>query len=108
MKDGVRAALDDQRDLARGIYPPVLADHGLGPALQAQARKAAVPVEIEADGIGRYPQDTEAASSPTGAGLAYCPGGLPCRHENRIPYRRERRSVREVQGGHLLYRHPVP
>ena len=61
VKDGVRAALDDLRDLARGIYPPVLADQGLVPALQAQARKVALPVEIDADGIGRYPQDAEAA-----------------------------------------------
>jgi signal transduction histidine kinase len=61
LKDGLGAALDDLRDLARGIYPPLLADQGLVPALQAQARKASVPVEIDADGIGRYPQDTEAA-----------------------------------------------
>ena len=61
VKDGLRAALDDLRDLARGIYPPLLADQGLVPALQAQARRASLPVEIEADGIGRYPQDTEAA-----------------------------------------------
>jgi signal transduction histidine kinase len=61
LKDGLRAALDDLRDLARGIYPPLLADQGLLPALQAQARKASLPVEIDADGIGRYPQDTEAA-----------------------------------------------
>ena len=61
LKNGLRAALDDLRDLARGIYPPLLADQGLIPALQAQARKASVPVDIEADGIGRYPQDTEAA-----------------------------------------------
>jgi len=61
VREGVRAALDDLRDLARGIYPPVLADHGLVPALQAQARKVALPVEIDADGIGRYPQDAEAA-----------------------------------------------
>jgi signal transduction histidine kinase len=61
VQDGVRAALDDLRDLARGIYPPLLADQGLVPALQAQARKAALPVEIDADGMGRYPQDTEAA-----------------------------------------------
>ena len=60
LKDGLRAALDDLRDLARGIYPPLLADQGLIPALQAQARKASMPVQIEADGIGRYPQDTEA------------------------------------------------
>ena len=61
VKDGLRAALEDLRDLARGIYPPLLADQGLVPALQAQVRKASVPVEIDADGIGRYPQDTEAA-----------------------------------------------
>src|SRR6266700_1866981 len=29
--------LEDLRDLARGIYPPLLADKGLGPALEAQA-----------------------------------------------------------------------
>ncbi len=61
VKEGVRAALDDLRDLARGIYPPLLADQGLVPALQAQARKASLPVRIDADGIGRYPQDAEAA-----------------------------------------------
>ncbi|MBA3765235.1 MAG: hypothetical protein H0X05_06970, partial [Actinobacteria bacterium] len=55
------AALDDLRDLARGIYPPLLADKGLGVALTAQARKAAVPTTVEATGLGRYPQDVEAA-----------------------------------------------
>ena len=45
----------------RGIYPPLLADQGLVPALQAQARRASLPVQIDADGIGRYQQDTEAA-----------------------------------------------
>jgi signal transduction histidine kinase len=61
VKDGLRAALEDLRDLARGIYPPLLADQGLIAALQAQARKASLPVQIDADGIGRYPQDAEAA-----------------------------------------------
>jgi signal transduction histidine kinase len=53
-------ALENLRDLARGIYPPMLADLGLAAALGAQARKSPVPVAVEADGIGRYPQDTEA------------------------------------------------
>jgi signal transduction histidine kinase len=53
-------ALDDLRDLARGIYPPLLADKGLAAALDAQARKAAVPTTVEAGGIGRFPQDVEA------------------------------------------------
>ena len=55
------AALDDLRDLARGIYPPLLADKGLASALTAQARKAAMPTTVEADDLGRYPQDVEAA-----------------------------------------------
>ena len=55
------AALENLRDLARGIYPPLLADLGLVAALNAQARKSPVPVAVEADGIGRLPQDTEAA-----------------------------------------------
>ncbi len=54
-------ALEDLRDLARGIYPPLLADRGLVAALQAQARRSPVPVSVEADGIGRYAQDREAA-----------------------------------------------
>ena len=54
-------ALENLRDLARGIYPPLLADQGLAAALRSQARKAAVPVEVEPDGIGRYPAETEAA-----------------------------------------------
>ncbi len=54
-------ALETLRDLAHGIYPPVLADQGLPAALQAQARKAPLPVEIDADGVGRYPPEVEAA-----------------------------------------------
>jgi signal transduction histidine kinase len=55
-------ALETLRDLARGIYPPLLADKGLAVALDAQARKAAMPVEVEADGVGRYPQELEAVA----------------------------------------------
>ncbi|MET1010860.1 MAG: histidine kinase [Actinomycetota bacterium] len=54
-------ALEDLRDLARGIYPPLLADQGLGAALESQARKSTVPVSVDVDGIGRYPQEAEAA-----------------------------------------------
>ena len=49
------------RDLARGIYPPLLADKGLVVALESQARKATVPVTVDAERIGRYPQDIESA-----------------------------------------------
>ena len=55
------AALEELRELARGFYPPLLADLGLGAALEALARKAALPVTIEASGAGRFPQEIEAA-----------------------------------------------
>ena len=54
-------ALEELRDLARGIYPPLLADKGLVAALESQARKSTVDVVIEADGIGRYAREAEAA-----------------------------------------------
>jgi signal transduction histidine kinase len=52
-------ALEDLRDLARGIYPPLLADKGLVSALEAQARKAAVATEVVAEHVERYPRDVE-------------------------------------------------
>jgi signal transduction histidine kinase len=54
-------ALDDLRDLARGIYPPLLADQGLAAALEAQARKSPLPVTVDARDVGRFPQEVEAA-----------------------------------------------
>ena len=53
--------LEDLRDLARGIYPPLLADKGLVDAIESQARKSSVPVRIETSGLSRYPPDVESA-----------------------------------------------
>jgi signal transduction histidine kinase len=61
LKADTASALENLRDLARGIYPPLLADAGLVAALTAQARKSPVPVTVQADGIGRFPEETEAA-----------------------------------------------
>ena len=61
LQEGLGDALETLRDLARGIYPPLLADKGLASALEAQSRKAAMPVRVETDGIGRYSQEFEAA-----------------------------------------------
>ncbi len=59
LRSGLRAAVEDLRALARGIYPPVLAAQGLRAALQAQADRAPMPVLVNADGIGRYSRDAE-------------------------------------------------
>jgi signal transduction histidine kinase len=60
LREETNDALENLRDLARGIYPPLLADEGLAAALEAQARRSPVPVRVNRDGIGRYPQDVEA------------------------------------------------
>ena len=60
LKTDADEALETLRDLARGIYPPLLAEKGLVTALESQARKATLPVEVDAEGIGRYSQEAEA------------------------------------------------
>ncbi len=59
LKGDADEALETLRDLARGIYPPLLADKGLVVALESQARKAIVPVKVESQGVERYAQDVE-------------------------------------------------
>jgi len=61
LQEDTASALDTLRDLARGIYPQVLADQGLPAALEAQIRRTPVPVELRRDSIGRHPQEIEAA-----------------------------------------------
>jgi signal transduction histidine kinase len=61
MQEQAGEAARDLRELAHGIYPPLLADRGLSDALEAQARRSPVPVTTESRGIGRYPQEVEAA-----------------------------------------------
>ena len=53
--------LEDLRDLARGIYPPLLADKGLEAAIGSQAGRSAVPVTLHAALDGRFDRDVEAA-----------------------------------------------
>jgi signal transduction histidine kinase len=61
VQDEAGEALETLRDLARGIYPPLLADQGLAAALEAQARKSPVSAEIRSESVSRYPQEIEAA-----------------------------------------------
>ncbi|MFT2015677.1 sensor histidine kinase [Streptomyces sp. 796.1] len=45
----VKIALQELRDLARGIHPAILTDRGLGPALSALAARCTVPVKVLVD-----------------------------------------------------------
>jgi signal transduction histidine kinase len=61
LKAETSGALETLRELARGIYPPLLADQGLAAAVSAHAGKAPGQVEVDTDGVGRYPADLETA-----------------------------------------------
>jgi signal transduction histidine kinase len=57
----VKATIQELRDLAHGIYPPLLLDSGLAEALRAAAGRSPLGVSVMADDIGRYPAEIEAA-----------------------------------------------
>lgn len=54
-------ALDNLRDLARGIYPPILAERGVVPALRAQANRSGLKMTVSSRGVGRFDPAGEAA-----------------------------------------------
>ncbi|MGP0031687.1 MAG: histidine kinase [Acidimicrobiales bacterium] len=57
----VQETIQELRELAHGIYPPLLVDSGLVEALRAAGNRNPLSVEVVADGIGRYSSETEAA-----------------------------------------------
>ena len=65
MLDELSAEVDDAREtlrtLALGIYPPLLEAGGIAAALAAQNERTSLPVHLTAQGLGRYPLETEAA-----------------------------------------------
>jgi len=60
--DELAAATDELRELARGIHPALLTDRGLGPALDALASRAPLPVELASALDDRLPGPVESAA----------------------------------------------
>jgi signal transduction histidine kinase len=60
--DELNKALDELRELARGIHPAVLTEGGLPAALRALARRCAVPVRLDLRVEGRLPETVEVAA----------------------------------------------
>jgi signal transduction histidine kinase len=60
LRGDAQETLTQLRELAHGIYPPLLMDRGLGEALRAAANRAALSTDVTAD-VGRYPPEVEAA-----------------------------------------------
>ncbi|HEY4845081.1 MAG TPA: sensor histidine kinase [Candidatus Dormibacteraeota bacterium] len=61
LKQDADDALDTMRELARGIYPPLLASDGLEAALRAQIRRITVAVDLQFDDVARQPREVEGA-----------------------------------------------
>ncbi|HLQ54343.1 MAG TPA: histidine kinase [Streptosporangiaceae bacterium] len=61
LADDVKDTIRELRELAHGIYPPLLADSGLGEAMRAAGNRSPLPVAVSAEGIGRYTPEIEAA-----------------------------------------------
>jgi signal transduction histidine kinase len=59
--DELQSAIEELRELARGIHPAVLADRGLGPALEVLASHAHLPVKLSSELGARLPLPVEAA-----------------------------------------------
>src|SRR5207244_3855749 len=57
----LQEAVQQLRDLAHGIYPPLLMDRGLVEALQAAAGRAVLPTDVVAEDLGRFTPEVEAA-----------------------------------------------
>ena len=57
--NAVTAALNEVREIARGIHPAVLSEGGLAPALRALARRSAVPVKLTVSTSGRLAERIE-------------------------------------------------
>jgi signal transduction histidine kinase len=62
LREELKDAVDELRNLAHGIYPPLLMDQGLAAALGSAARRATIPTRVEAGPLGRYPSEVEAAA----------------------------------------------
>jgi signal transduction histidine kinase len=60
--DGLTGALEELRELSRGIHPAILSEGGLAPALKALARRSPVPVELTVDVKNRLPEPVEVAA----------------------------------------------
>jgi signal transduction histidine kinase len=62
LRADVRTTIAELRELAHGIYPPLLRDQGLGEALRAAAARSVLPCVVRVNLPHRYPQEVETAA----------------------------------------------
>jgi signal transduction histidine kinase len=62
LRGDVQTTIGELRELAHGIYPPLLRDRGLGEALRTAANRCPLPCDVDVDLPGRYPEQVETAA----------------------------------------------
>jgi signal transduction histidine kinase len=60
--EGLVGAVEDLREITRGIHPAILSKGGLGPALKGLARRSSLPVKLDVGAMERLPQPLETAA----------------------------------------------
>ena len=115
-------AVQELRELAHGIYPPLLMDQGLTAALRAAAGRSPLDVEIEVETSSRYAADIEAAvyfcclealqnaAKHAGADAHVRPSTSAGRRRPALLRRRRRRRLRSrrPRRGRRLHQHERP
>src|SRR5438128_12229811 len=88
-------AIETLRELARGLYPPILAQDGLVPAVEAQAHRTPVPVEVVAGPLPRYSQEIE-------AGVYFC---VLEALQNMVKHAQATKAIVSIEqrDGHLVF-----
>jgi signal transduction histidine kinase len=62
LRNDVQVTIGELRELAHGIYPPLLRDRGLGEALRTAAVRSSLPCTVDVELAGRYPEEAETAA----------------------------------------------
>jgi signal transduction histidine kinase len=88
--DGLTGALEELRELSRGIHPAILSEGGLAPALKALARRSAVPVELKVDEPAARPPEVGRSRSSAPPGRAPASRST-CRSRTALPGSRHRK-----------------
>ena len=93
-----RVAIDELRELAHGIYPAVLTEAGIGPALWTLAESAPVPVEVGETPDDRFPEAVERTAFVVASEAIDAAGRLCSTHVRVRVVRNNDRLVLEVEG----------
>ena len=62
LAEGLAEAMENLREISRGIHPAILSERGLGAAVEALARRSLVPVKLSVRVEGRLPDPVEVSA----------------------------------------------